>query len=390
MPEKKDYYEILGVPRDASPEEIKRAYRRLVRKYHPDANKNDPEAEKKFKEINEAYEVLSDPKKRAQYDQFGYVGDVPPGVDFGSSGSGWGDATWAGGFEDLFGGFGFDDIFETFFGRRKRAQQNVPEKGPDIQMPIDITLEEAFWGTTKKVKIPKWVECDRCKGTGVEPGSSVKTCPVCNGRGQVEERRDTLFGQFVTVRTCTKCGGTGRVVEKPCIKCGGTGRARVYKEVEVKIPPGVDNGTKLRIAGEGEAGRYGGPPGDLYLVVRVKPHHFFRRDKDNLFCKLKITFPEAVFGVERGIETFEGRQLVKIPSGSAPGSVIKIKGKGMPRLGGRGKGDLYVEVDVDIPHPRQLTEKQKELILELAKEFGVSAKEKGFFDKVKEFFAKES
>lgn len=377
---RRDYYEILGVPKDASVEDIKKAYRRLVRKYHPDANPGNKDAEQKFKEVAEAYEVLSDSQKRVQYDQFGTVGDMtgggPEGFPFGEAGD----------VGDVFG-----DLFETMFGGGfggfgGRRAANAPRRGADLEMEIILTLEEAYRGVTRKIEIPRWQSCERCGGTGAEPGSSPRTCHTCGGRGQVEQRQKTPFGEFVSVNTCPHCQGRGKVIEKPCSRCGGSGRYRDRRAVEVKIPPGVDRGTRLRIAGEGEAGLNGGPPGDLFLVINVKVDPRFRRDGDQLHVDVRIAFPQAALGCEIKVPTLEGMQTLEVPAGTQPGTVLRVKGKGMPRLsaGGR-RGDLFVHVTVDVP--TNLTEKQKALLAGLAKEMNVSVKEsQGLLDKLKGFF----
>ncbi|MCX7829217.1 MAG: molecular chaperone DnaJ, partial [Thermanaerothrix sp.] len=356
-PGKKDYYDILGVSREATSEEIKKAYRKLARKYHPDANPNDKDAEARFKEINEAYEVLGDPAKRAQYDQFGYVGDAPPGGNpFEGFGGFGGDP-----FGDLFG-----DLFENFFGgmggRPGRAPSG-PRRGADVETVLQITLEEAFRGSSKELTIPRWETCARCGGSGAEPGTKPETCLNCGGRGQVEQSMRTPFGQFVQVNTCPRCSGRGKVIGSPCKECKGHGRVRVPHRVEVKIPKGVETGTRLRIPGEGEAGINGGPPGDLFLIVEVIPHPVFERHGADLRVKVDVAFPQAALGSEVPLETFEGTERIEIPPGTQPGSVLKIRGKGMPRMGG-GRGDLLVQVRVVVP--KNLTERQRALLQALA------------------------
>lgn len=378
----KDYYEILGVPRDAAPEDIKKAFRRLARKYHPDANPGNPEAEKRFKEINEAYAVLNDPQKRAQYDQFGTIGDSS--ASGGSPFEGFGGFGGGAPFEDLFG-----DLFESVFGggaRGRRAQPNAPRRGNDIEMTIRVTLEEAFKGGKREVTIPRWQTCDRCKGTGTEPGTKPETCPTCRGRGQVEQTQRTPFGQFVSVAPCPNCHGTGRILAHPCRTCGGEGRVRGQHRVEVKIPAGVDTGTKLRLAGEGEAGINGGPPGDLFLVVEVEPNPLFERDGADLHTHLTLAFPQAALGCSIPVKTLEGQVSLEIPPGTQPGSVFRIKGKGMPRLRGVGRGDLFVHVAIEVP--RTLTEKQKLLLQAYAKECNIPVKtEEGLLEKLKSWFS---
>ncbi len=374
----KDYYEILGVPRDAAEADIKKAYRRLVRKYHPDANPGDKEAEKKFKDAAEAYEVLSDSEKRAQYDQFGYVGDTPPGGGFGGGG--------ADPFGDVFG-----DLFDSMFGggmggRRRGGGPNAPRRGSDLEMGIQVSMEDAFSGVTRNVEIPRWETCSHCGGSGAEPGSSPRTCPTCGGQGQVERRQRTPFGEFATVAPCPQCKGRGQIIDKPCTRCGGDGRQRVRKKVEVKIPEGVDTGTRLRISGEGEAGVNGGPPGDLYLVITVKPDPRFTRKGDDLHYRTRIAFPQAALGCEIQVPSMEGKHRLEIPAGTQPGATFRVKGKGMPRISSGGRmGDLHVHVGVDVP--KELNEKQRTLLEALAQEMNVDVVEShGFLDRMKKLF----
>lgn len=373
-PGNKDYYKILGVSRDADQAEIKKAYRKLVRQYHPDANPGNKEAEEHFKKVNEAYEVLGDPQKRAQFDQFGHVGDIPGGSPFeGFGGAGMGDI--------------FGDIFENIFGGtgRRRADPNAPQKGADLESELVITLEEAARGIKKSVEIPRWENCDRCGGSGAEPGSSPETCPTCGGTGQVETQQRTPFGQFVSVNTCPYCNGRGTIVRNPCKSCRGEGQVRRKHSVEVSVPSGVDLGTRLRISGEGQAGINGGPPGDLYLVMNVKNDPVFKRDGVNLHRKVGIAFPQAVLGSEIGVATLiDGERDVEIPAGTQPGKVIKLKGYGMPSLRGSLRGDLFLHVDVEVP--RKLTDKQRALLEQLAVEMDVKIKETGVLGKFKSLF----
>jgi molecular chaperone DnaJ len=371
-----DLYQILGVARDASQAEIKKSYRQLVRQYHPDTNRNNPEAEEKFKKINAAYSVLSDPEKRSRYDQFGTAdgGGNPFEGGFG------------GGFGDLFG-----DLFEQVFGGGmggRRADPNAPRRGADLEMGISVTLLEAANGATRNLEIPRWDNCPNCHGTGAKPGTSPKTCDACGGRGQVESVQRTPFGQFVSVNTCPRCQGKGKVIQERCEECGGRGQVRQNHKVEVKIPAGVETGTRLRITGEGEGGLNGGPHGDLFLVLEVERHDDFERDGGDLHSRLILTYPQAVLGTSMEIPTLiDGKEKIDIPAGTAHGRVLKVKGKGMPRLRGpRGRGDLYIHVFIDVPS--KLTDKQKGLILELAKEMKVpvGAGEEGIFDKFKKLF----
>ncbi|MGB9867858.1 MAG: molecular chaperone DnaJ [Bacillota bacterium] len=372
----KDYYEILGVPRNATQEEIKKAYRMLAKKYHPDANPGDPTAAEKFKEINEAYEVLSDPEKRAQYDRFGTVGRSTETV---------GEGPFQGPFSGPFGDFGFpgiDEIFDTFFGRTTR--HHGPERGADIRRELDITLEEAAHGATKDVEVWRTELCSDCRGTGAKGGTHHAQCPVCGGRGQVQTVQRTLLGQFVSVRTCDRCGGTGRVITTPCPTCNGSGHVRRKRVVSVKVPPGADEGLKLRVPNEGEAGIRGGPPGDLYVVIHLKPHKFFTRENDDIHYKASISFLQAIFGAEIEVPTLDGVATVRIEEGTQPGSVIRLKGKGLPHLGALGKGDLIVHISVEIP--KKLTDKEKKLLLELARLRGEEVGSSGVFRKVRDIF----
>lgn len=375
-PGKKDYYEILGVGRGASADEIKKAYRKLTRKYHPDANPGDAEAEKKYKEINEANEVLSDPQKRAQYDQFGYVGDMPPGGDFGGfGGAGFGGAD----FGDLFG-----DLFGSAFGGagRRSVDPNAPRRGNDLEYTMQISLEDAFRGVTKKIEVPRLETCPHCSGSGAEPGTKIETCPTCGGRGQVQQTVNTPFGQMAQVTACPTCHGKGKVIKTPCRECRGQGRVRKQHSVDVKIPAGIDTGIRLRVSSQGEAGINGGPSGDLFLLIEVKPDRRFQRKGDDLNTSVDIKYPQAALGCEVKIETFDGFETLDIPSGTQPGSKLRIKGRGMPRLRGKGSGDMNILVKVTIS--KDLSAKERELLEQIAKDMKVAVKNKeGFFDKIK-------
>ncbi|MDN5330995.1 MAG: molecular chaperone DnaJ [Tepidanaerobacteraceae bacterium] len=377
---KKDYYEILGVGKDATEEEIKKAYRKLARQYHPDVNKS-PDAAEKFKEINEAYQVLSDPQKRAMYDKFGHAGVDPNAAQGDFGGGGFGD------FGDFdFGRDIFGDIFDSFFGGFGEPRKKGPVRGADIRYDLEITLEEAFLGAEKEIELYRTESCPRCGGTGAKPGTGAKTCPVCGGSGQVKQVQNTPFGRYISITTCTRCQGTGIVIEEPCPECRGTGNIRASRKIKVKIPPGVDTGSKLRLAGEGEPGARGGPAGDLYVVIHVKPHRLFIRQGDDLIYEAPISFVQAALGAEIEVPTLDGRVKLKIPEGTQPGTRFRIKGKGMPHLRGYGRGDLHVKVNVVIP--KKLSEKQKELLRKFAEISGEDVKQphKGFFDKMRDAF----
>lgn len=375
-PGKKDYYEILGVGRGASADEIKKAYRKLTRKHHPDANPGNAEAEKKYKEINEANEVLSDPKKRAQYDQFGYVGDMPPGG--GSGGFGGGGFSGAD-FGDLFG-----DLFGSSFGGagRRSADPNAPRRGNDLEYTMQISLGDAYSGVTRKIEIPRLETCQNCAGSGAEPGTKVETCPTCGGRGQVQQTINTPFGQMAQVAECPKCHGKGKITTTPCRDCRGQGRVRKQHSVDVKIPAGIDTGIRLRVSSQGEAGVNGGPSGDLFLLIEVKPDRRFQRRGEDLNTTVDIQYPQAALGCEVKIETFDGMETLDIPAGTQPGSKLRIKGRGMPKLRGKGNGDMNILVRVGIS--KNPTAKERELLEQIAKEMKLTVKTKeGIFNKFK-------
>lgn len=381
---KRDYYEVLGVERGASQEEIKKAYRKLARKYHPDVNKA-PDAEERFKEINEAYEVLSDPEKRARYDQFGHAG-----VEYdGGASSTTGDfGGFGGGFGTDFGGF--EDIFDMFFGRSSRRNPNAPRKGADLEYTMTIEFKEAVFGTRTEITIPKEEICSTCQGSGAKPGSQPVICSVCRGTGQQETVQNTPFGRIVNRRTCLACHGTGRVIPEKCPTCRGTGRVRRTKTIPVHIPPGVDDGTQLRLAGQGEPGINGGPPGDLYILLRVKPHPFFEREGQDIFCEVPITFVQAALGDEIEVPTLRGKVKLKIPAGTQTGTSFRLKGKGVPANRGNREGDQHVRVRVVTP--TSLTERQKELLREFAALSGDELPDEqanGLFQRMKKAFRGE-
>ncbi len=366
----RDYYETLGVPRDAGEADIKKAYRRLAREYHPDANKDDPNAAEKFKQINEAYEVLSDTEKRARYDRFGQAG-----TQGGAGQGGFGD----------FGFGGVNDIFDMFFGRGMggQARRHGPQRGADLRYDLELDLEEAAFGKETELNVPRLEACQTCHGSGARPGTSPVTCNVCGGRGQVQTYQNTMLGRFATVRTCDRCGGEGQVIETPCLECHGIGRVRRTRKIEVKIPPGVDTGHRLRLSGEGEAGERGGPRGDLYVVVHVRPHRLFKRDGDDIYAEARIGVTQAALGAEVEIQTLDGPFKLKVPEGTQSGTEFRLRGKGVARLRGHGRGDQYTRMTVETP--TKLTERERELLRELAGLRGEAVDEdRGFMKKVKD------
>ncbi|MEC5422206.1 molecular chaperone DnaJ [Virgibacillus sp. C22-A2] len=345
---KRDYYDVLGVSKGAPKEEMKKAYRKLARKYHPDVNKEDGAADK-FKEAKEAYEVLSDDQKRAQYDQFGHAG--PQGQGFGGFG---------GGAED-FGGFG--DIFDMFFGGGgRRRDPNAPQQGADLQYTMVLDFEEAIFGKDTDINIPKEENCDTCQGSGAKPGTKPKTCSHCNGSGQLNTEQNTPFGRVVNKRVCHHCNGSGKIIPEKCNTCGGAGRVKKHNKIHISIPAGIDEGQQIRVSGKGEAGVNGGPPGDLYVVVQIKPHDFFEREGDHIFCELPLTFTQAALGDEVEVPTVHGKVMLKIPAGTQAGKTFRLKGKGAPNVRGYGQGDQHIKVKLITP--TNLTERQKELLRE--------------------------
>ncbi|MBX6377072.1 MAG: molecular chaperone DnaJ [Clostridia bacterium] len=373
----RDYYEVLGVRRDATQEEIKRAYRRLARQYHPDVNKDDPQAAERFKEVAEAYQVLSDPEKRARYDQFGHAG-----VDGGAAGF-----EGAGGFGD-FGGFpGFgdiEDLFDAFFGGGRRGRR-APAQGRHLQTEIELSFEEAAFGVQKELEVARKAVCGDCGGSGAARGTQVRACPRCGGRGQVQSSRATPLGQFVTVQTCPACGGRGRLVEKPCPVCGGSGVARQRQRITLRVPAGIADGEQLRLAGQGEPGVHGGPPGDLFVTVRVRPHPAFRREGDDVVSDVVVEVPQAVLGATVEVDTLDGRVPLEVPPGTQSGSVFRLRGKGIPRLRGGGRGDHRVRVQVHIP--KDLSEEERALYRRLAELRGTAVTDdRGFFQRMRDAF----
>lgn len=383
---KKDYYELLGLSKSASETEIKKAYRRLARKYHPDANPDDKNAEEKFKEVSEAYEVLSDAQKRAQYDQFGHAA-FQEGQGFGGSQGGYG----GGPFEDIFnmftgGGFSEDDLFGMFHGGGQTRQKKGPERGNDLRYDLEVEFIEASFGVEKEIEIMRAENCPECKGSGAQKGSSPKTCPKCGGSGQVKYAQNTMLGQFVNIKTCDECHGTGEVIEDPCHNCHGTGRIRRKRKIKVKIPAGVDTGYRIRISGEGEPGIRGGGSGNLYIFIHVKSHEIFKREGNDIFCNMTVTFAQAALGDEIEVPTLEGHSKFNLPAGTQNGKIYKLKEEGIPAFRGR-RGDLYFEVHVETP--TDLSKEQRELLMQFAEIRGEEIKtfedkEKGFFKKVKD------
>ena len=375
---KRDYYEVLGVQKGASEEEIKKAYKKMARKYHPDLNPGDKDAEEKFKEVNEAYEVLSDSEKKARYDQFGFAGVDP---NFGAGGGGYG------------GGAGFDfgdlgDIFGSFFGGgfgggQTRRNPNAPQRGESIRMNLTISFEEAAFGCEKELELDRYESCETCHGNGAAPGTSPETCPDCGGSGVVQTRRQTPMGVFASTAPCSRCGGRGKIIKTPCPDCRGSGGVRRRRKIQASVPAGIDNGQTISIRGQGHAGKNGGPAGDLLVTITVRPHELFRREGTSVLCEAPITFPQAVLGAELEIPTIDGKVKYDIPEGTQSGTTFRLKGKGIPALNGRGRGDQYVTVYIETP--RNLNREQKEALKKFAEAVGENNYEerKSFFRKFK-------
>ena len=370
MAEKRDYYEVLGVEKGASEDEIKRAYKKLARKYHPDMNPGDKEAEEKFKEINEANEVLSNPDKRQKYDQFGFAGVDP------NYGAGQGGGYGAGGFD--FGDLG--DIFGSFFGGGQQ-RRNGPRRGESIRASVSVDFTEAAFGCEKEVSIDRIEQCPDCRGSGCAKGTTAEVCPDCRGSGVIQQRRQTPLGYMSTSAPCQRCGGKGKIIHQPCPKCGGKGMIRHRKTIKVSIPAGIDNGQTISLRAQGNAGKNGGPAGDLLIVVSVRPHEIFRREGTSVLCEAPITFTQAVLGAELEIPTIDGKVKYTIPEGTQSGTTFRLKGKGIPGLNGRGRGDQYVTVYIETP--RNLNREQKEAL----KKFSESLGEKNY-EEHKSFFGK--
>lgn len=385
MADKRDYYEVLGVDRNVGDDELKKAYRKLAKKYHPDLNPGDEQAEKSFKEVNEAYEILSNSEKRARYDQFGHAGVDP---NFNAGGGGYGGGFSGFDFGD-FGGFGdiFGDIFGGGFGGNRRTRDpNAPQRGANTSAAVNISFEEAAKGCKKKVSVTRVTTCSSCGGSGADSEGSVKTCGNCHGTGRVNVTQRTPFGAMQTQSVCSHCGGTGKIIDKPCKSCGGKGRVRITEEKEVEIPAGIDDGQTLRVRGAGDSGVNGGGAGDLNIHVGVRPHPFFERDGFDVFCQIPITFTQAALGAEIIVPTIDGKVKFTIPEGTQTGSEFKLRGKGIQRLNYSGRGDQYVTVVVEVP--RNLSKEQKEILRSFddkAEDKNYS-KKKSFTDRLKELF----
>jgi molecular chaperone DnaJ len=364
----KDYYQLLGVHRNATEVELKRAYRKLAQEFHPDKNQGNKDSEEKFKEINEAYEVLSDPQKRAYFDQYGVAPGAQPGGGPGFGGAGMGDI--------------FGDIFEEFFGGGGGRGRARATQGDDLRYNLKISFEDSVFGTTTKIRVPRWERCPDCDGTGAKTKDGIVTCTVCHGAGQIR----TQQGFFSISRTCSRCNGEGRTITDPCNSCKGRKRIERERNLSVKIPAGVETGNTIRLSGEGELGSYGGPPGDLYVFLTVEDHALFKREGQNIVCDVPISFTQATLGTEIEVPTMSGGTKLKIPAGTQPGHVFKLRGKGFPHLRGAGTGDQLCRIAVEVPS--NLTSKQKELLQEFDR---LNTEEsspltRGFFNKVKDLF----
>lgn len=385
MAEKRDYYEVLGLKKGASEDEIKKAFKSMARKYHPDLHPDDKEAAEKFKEINEAYEVLSDSEKRARYDQFGHAG-VDPNYGGGAGAGGFGG----------FGGFGdVGDIFDSIFGggfggfgggRSTASSANAPHRGGDVNANVTIDFMEACKGAKKKMRVTHMVKCDQCSGTGADANTKTSSCTECHGQGSVRVNQRTPFGVISTTKVCPRCGGKGKIVTNPCSKCRGSGRQRVTTDIELKIPAGIDNGQILRVSGQGDAGLNGGPNGDLNVSVTIRPHELFTRSGNDIFCEIPISYAQAVLGDKVTVPTIKGKVEYEIPEGTQSGTKFRLRGEGVKYLGRESYGDQYVTVVVEVP--KRLTKQQKELLKKFddCLEEKNQAKRQNFFEKLKRRF----
>ena len=387
MSEKRDYYEVLGVDKNASAAEIKKAYKKMARKYHPDLNRDNPKAaEEKFKEVNEAYDVLKDPQKKAQYDQFGHAA-----FEGGMGGGGGFGGFSQGGFSGFGSADGFGDIFDMFFGGgggRSRQSRPGPERGSDLRYDLEITFEEAAFGKTAELSIPRTESCKTCGGTGAAPGTQPENCPDCGGTGMRQAVQNTPFGRMVNQTTCSRCHGTGKIVKNPCSDCHGTGRKKVTRKIKVNIPKGVDQGSRVRVTGGGEAGVRGGGNGDLYVYIFIKPHKIFQRHGNGVVVEVPISFVQAALGDTVQVPTLDGAVEMKVPAGTQSGKILRLRGKGIPHLRGGGRGDEHVVLKVLTP--QNLSARQKELLREFGDISGdkVNPEQKSFLDDLKRFFKK--
>lgn len=386
LADKRDFYEVLGVSKGCSDDELKKAYRQLAKKYHPDLNPGDKEAEQKFKEVGEAYEVLSDKSKRARYDQFGHAGVDP---SYGAGAGGGGAYGGAG-----FGGMDFDlgDIFESFFGggfgssRGSARAANGPIRGNDLRISLPLSFLEAAHGCKKEIDVTHYESCSDCGGTGCKSGTSAETCPDCHGTGSIKTTQRTPLGMMSQSRVCSRCGGKGKIIKEPCKTCGGTTRVRKTKRLEISVPAGIDDGQTFVVRGQGDSGLNGGPAGNINVTVSVRPDPLFERDGYNVWCEIPITFTQAVFGAEITVPTIDGKAKYNIPEGTQPATVFRLKGKGIPFVNGRGKGDQYVRVTVEVP--TNLSSSQKNSLKDFDKTLSDESnykKRKTFFDSLKNF-----
>lgn len=377
---KRDFYEVLGLQKGASDADIKKAFRQMAKKYHPDLNPGDKEAEKHFKEVNEAYEVLSDPQKKARYDQFGHAGVDP---NFGAGGGGYA----GGGFGDM--DFDLGDIFSSFFGGgggRRGGNPNAPRQGSDVTATVIISFEEAAKGCKKQVSVPIVERCAACGGSGAKAGTTARTCPHCNGTGQEVRQQRTPFGVMQTQSVCSQCKGRGKIIDTPCPTCNGSGAVRKTQTVGINIPAGIDDGQVINIRGKGNAGVNGGPAGDLQVRVSVRPHPIFERDRFNIWCDLPLTYAQAALGATLDVPTLDGKVPLTIKEGTQPGDIVTLKGKGIPYLNGRGRGDLLMRITIEVP--KNLTAEQKKQLRALDESMGEKnyQKRRTFFEKLKDSF----
>lgn len=379
MADKRDYYEVLGVSKNASDDEIKKAHRKLAKKYHPDLNKDNPEAAEKFKELNEAYEVLSDKDKKAKYDQFGFAG-VDPNYGGGAGG---------------FGGFGgFDmgdlsDIFGSFFGGGStRSRRNAPQRGETLQQRVMLSFEEAAFGCEKEITIGRVETCEECGGSGAASGTSAETCSSCRGTGTVTQTQRTPLGMFQTQGPCPNCRGTGKIIKTPCKKCGGKGKVRNSRTLKVKIPAGIDDGQSIQLRGQGGAGTNGGPAGDVIVTIGIRPHPLFTREGSDVICEIPISFTQAALGASLQVPTIDGKIEYQVPEGTQTGTVFRMRGKGIQNVNGRGRGDQFVRVNIEVP--KNLSQKQKDLLREFEASSNANhTARQGFWEKMKNAFKGE-